>query len=205
MMQRTLVVGIALGALLSTLASADSMPRIVEQWNSSESPEWKPTKVLAIAILDDQEIRHHFEDKLVSHLRARKIAAETSFSLVPDLAHLGSREEILRRVDEQQIDGAVTFRLVPLEKGEKAAAAWSEKWKAQIEGGGTLRALIEETLPFPKQKSKRYGVEVTLWGGPAPVRYWAGRSESHTVKELREGASGFVQDVIGILQDRQRI
>ena len=204
-MQRTLVVGIALGALLSTQASADSVPRIVEQWSSSESPDWKPTKVLAIAILDDQEIRHRFEDKLVSHLRARKIAAATSFSLVPDLANPGSREEILRRVDEQQIDGAVTFRLVPLEKGEDAAAAWSEKWKGQVEAGGTLRALIEESLPFPKEKSKRYGVEVTLWGGPAPVRYWAGRSESHTVKELREGASGFVQDVIGILQDRQRI
>jgi hypothetical protein len=203
MMQRTLVVGIALGALLSTLASADSMPRIVEQWNSSESPEWKPTKVLAIAILDDQEIRHRFEDKLVSHLRARKIAAETSFSLVPDLAHPGSREEVLQRVAEQQIDGAVTFRLVPLDKGEEAA--WSEKWKGQIEAGGTLRALVEETLPFPKAKSKRYGVEVTLWGGPAPVRYWAGRSGPHPVKELREGASDFIQDVIAILQDRRRI
>ncbi|HKB07487.1 MAG TPA: hypothetical protein VKF61_04310 [Candidatus Polarisedimenticolia bacterium] len=204
-MKRSLPALIALGALLSMQASAAPMPHIVEQWNSSQSPDWKPTKVLAIAILGDQEIRHRFEDKLVSHLRARKIAASTSFSLVPDLANPGSREEILRRVDEQQIDGAVTFRLVPLEKGEKAAAAWSEKWKEQVEAGGTLRELIEETLPFPKQKSKRYGVEVTLWGGPAPVRYWAGRTESHTVDELREGASGLVQDVIGILQDRQRI
>ena len=139
----------------------------------------------------------------MTQLRARNIGAAMSYPLVPDLLAPGSREEVLKKIDEQKIDGAVTFRLVPL--GEKDEATWSGEWKQQVEGAGTLRSLIESSLPLPKKDSKLYGVEVTLWGGRPAERVWAGRSGIHKEKELREGATGFIQDLIVVLKDRSRI
>ena len=202
-MRRAFLGGLTLLLLLPAQPRAAGSPIIVEQWNSSGFTDWKPTKVIAVAIVDDRETRHRFEDKLVTQLRARNIVAATSYPLVPDLLAPGSREEVLKKIDEQKIDGAVTFRLVPL--GEKDEAAWSGEWKQQVEGEGTLRSLVEASLPLPKTDSKLYGVEVTLWGRTPYKRVWAGRSGAHKLKELREGATDFIQDLIAVLKDRNRI
>jgi hypothetical protein len=202
-MRRALLGGLILLLFLPLQPRAAGAPIIVEQWNSTGFKDWKPTKIMAIAIVDDRETRHRFEEKLVTHLRARNFAATMSYPLVPDLLAPGSREEVLKKIDEQKIDAAITFRLVPL--GEKDETAWSGEWKQQVEAAGTLRSLVEASLPLPKTDSKLYGVEVTLWGGRPAERVWAGRSGAHKLKELREGSTGFIQDVIAILRDKQRI
>jgi|SRR5262245_32185138 len=195
--------GIILALLLATPSTVSAYAWIVEQWSSSESPDWKPSKIIVVALIEDPETRHRFEDKLVSQLRGRNITAVTSYPLVPNLLAPGSREEVLLKVAEQEIDGAFTIRLVPLE--EKGEAAWSEEWKHQVETDVTIRALIESSLPLPKTKTKLYGVEVTLWGRLPAIRYWTGRSGAHKLKDLREGATDFIQDVIAILKDKRRI
>ncbi len=189
--------------LAAILLGAGPPPQLVAQWSSPEDTGQKFEKILAIGITDDRELRHRFEDKVVTLLRVRGVEAVTSYSLVPDLSAPVSREEILQRIEALKIDAALSFRAVPLEKRDEAS--WEAEWVRDSEGAGTLRDLIQATLPLKKTKSKLYGVEVTLWTLGTPPRLWSGRSGPHKMDELREGASVFIQDVIGVLQDSHRI
>jgi len=197
--------GVLVLLLLSAalLGAAPPPPRIVAEWNSPEAPGKEAGKVLVIAITDDREVRHRFEDKLVTHLRGRKVSAVTSYPLVPDLMAPGSREEVLRRIAEERIEAAISFRVVPLEGREEAA--WDADWRREAGEGGTLRDLLAATLPLKKVKSKQYAVEVTLWGPVTTSRSWSGRSGPHRLEDLRKGAAGFIQDVILTLIDARRI
>jgi len=202
MMRRVAAAGvlILLGAMQ---LGAAPPPSIVAQWNSTEEGGRKFQKLLAIGITDDREIRHRFEDKVVTLLRGRDTAAVTSYSLVPDLLSPGSREEVLSRIEAQKIDAAISFRVVPLEKRDEAA--WDAEWKKAVEGSGTLRELIQSTLPIKKTKSKLYGVEVALWINGTPARVWAGRTGTYKMEDLRAGVSALIQDVLDTLQYSKRI
>src|SRR5262245_29476731 len=151
-MVRRHVTAFVLALVATTQLGVAPPPRIVAQWNSAEEAGRKFEKLLAIGITEDREIRHRFEDKVVTLLRGRDIAAVTSYSLVPDLLAPGSREEILSRIEAQKIDAAISFRVVPL--GKRDEAAWDAEWKKEVEGAGTLRDLIQSTLPLKKTKSK---------------------------------------------------
>lgn len=194
---------VALSLLSAASLTAAPSPGIVAEWSSPEAPAKEVGKVLVIAITDDREVRHRLEDKLVSHLRGRKISAVTSYPLVPDLMAPGSREEVLRRIAEERIEAAISFRVVPLEGRDEAA--WDAEWRREAGEGGTLRDLLAATLPLKRVKSKEYGVEVTLWGPVTTSRSWTGRSGPHRLEDLRKGAAGFIQDVILTLIDARRI
>lgn len=187
-----------LALMSATLSGAAAPPQLVAQWSSPADPGQKFQKILAIGITDDRELRHRFEDNVVTHLRGQDIQAVTSYSLVPDLQSPGSREEILQKIEAQKIDAALSFRAVPLEKSDETA--WDAEWMREAEGGGTLRELIQRTLPIKKTKSKLYGVEVTLWVNGTPARLWSGRTGATKLKDLREGVSGLIQDVIETLK-----
>ena len=202
-MMRRLAAVVVLALLVMTLMGAAAPPQLVAQWNSSADAGVKFHKILAIGITDDRELRHRFEDKVVTLLRGQDVEAVTSYSLVPDLRAPVSREEILRRIEDLKIDAALSFRAVPLQKRDEAT--WEADWVRESEGAGTLRDLIQATLPLKATKSKLYGVEVTLWSLGTPPRLWSGRSGPHKLDELREGASLFIQDVIGALQYTHRI
>jgi hypothetical protein len=197
MMRRQAAI-LALALLAATLSSADGLPQIVAQWNSPADSGKTFQKIVAIGITDDRELRHRFEDNVVTHLRGKDIAAVTSYSLVPDLTALPSREEILKQIEAQKIDAAISFRAVPLEK--EGEAAWDAKWRSEAEGAGTLRELIQATVPVKATKAKLYGVEVTLWVDGTPARLWTGRTGAYKMKDLREGVSGLIQNVIGTLK-----
>jgi len=202
-MLRRLAATVVLVLLAATGSRAAGPPQIVAQWNSPADAGTKFRKIMAIGITDDRELRHRFEDNVVTHLRGKDIAAVTSYSLVPDLMTPASREEILKLIEAQKIDAAISFRSVPLEKSGEAA--WDAEWLHEAEGAGTLRELIRATLPIKKTKSKLYGVEVTLWTVGTPARLWSGRSGAYKLEDLRNGASDFIQDVIGTLRYSHRI
>lgn len=197
MMRRPVAI-IVLALLVATLMGAAPPPRLVAQWSSPEDTGQRFHKIVAVGITDDRELRHRFEDKVVTLLRVQGIEAVTSYSLVPDLTAPVSREEMLQRIEALKIDAALSFRAVPLEKRDEAT--WGAEWQQESEGAGTLRDLIQATLPLKKTKSKLFGVEVTLWSIGTPPRVWSGRSGPHKLDELRKGASIFVQDVIGTLR-----
>ena len=196
------IVGVALVSLLVFVGAA-APPSVVEQWNASASIQAEFEKLLIVGITDDGEARRRFEDKFVSHLRGRNIEAVTSYSIVPDLQTIDDRQRVIDSVMRQEIDGVLTLRIVPLDEPDETA--WSNAWTEAQQAEGTVRELIEETLPIEATDAKRFGVEVALWGTLERSRIWAGRSAGHKRKQLKKGAGEFVQQVIDALKDARRL
>jgi hypothetical protein len=173
-------------------------PSIRESWLS---PNYKGEfhKMIVIGISDDKAVRNHFEDKFVSHLRGKGIEGVTSHSLVADLQKIENRNQILDKIMEQEIDGAISVRVVPLKKGTEEA--WHRAWAEGTEREDTLRMLIEETLPVEPSKAKLFGVEIAVWETKNSYRVWSGRSNGHKKKQLQEGAGDFIGYTLDALKD----
>jgi len=195
--RRALLGSLVLVSLLFLGATVDI--RVVEQWTAPTAKAETFGKLLVVAITDDRETRNRFEDKFVSHLRGRGIHGVTSHSIVPDLQVIEDIHAVIDRIQELEIDGAISIRLAPLDA--RTEADWSAAWREEAEAEGTLRELIEATLPVVETKAKKYGVEVALWGTMERSRIWAGRTGSYKRKQLSKGAGGFVQNVMQALKD----
>jgi hypothetical protein len=77
---------------------------------------------------------------------------------------------------------------------------WADAWKQEVRGGGTLRELIDASLPPQTKKSSKYGVEVALWDTRTGALIWGGRTNSYTREQMKKGASDFVQFVMFALE-----
>lgn len=177
---------------------ADGKYKLVDRWQSpAEHRTFR--KFIIIGISDVKEARNQFENNFVSQLRGRNIGATASYTIVPSLVGIddAERDKILRTVEEQHIDGAITVRAVPLV--DMTEEQWIAEWKKQIEGTGTLRELIEETLPLSGEKARKYGVELTVWDVENRTRVWAGRTGVLDRGELRKGIPEFVRGVTNVL------
>ena len=98
---------------------------------------------------------------------------------------------------------AISVRLVPLKnvKEDDWIATWRERRGASL----TFRMLVEETLPITVKKAKKFGVEVDLWETTNRYRVWAGRSNGHSRKQLRNEVSNLVQIIMDELKLTGRI
>lgn len=197
---------LALSAMLAFTAAAPVQadePSLAETWISPEAPAPPRVKVLVVAITDDQDRRHDFESKFVSHLRTAGIEGVPSDDLVPRLERVEDRESLLTALEAQGIDGAITVRLVPVDTKEDEA--WVERWKDRNGSDTRIRKLVEETIPVPQKKAKRYGIEVGLWEAKRWSMIWSGRSGLYTAGELEGQAGSFVQKIIRSLKDARMI
>ena len=100
---------------------------------------------------------------------------------------------------EQKIDGAISVRVVALQKGEEDA--WHRAWAEGTEREDNLRMLIEETLPVESRKAPLFGVEIAVWDIENRYRVWSGRSDGHKKKQLQEGAGDFIRYTLDALKD----
>lgn len=173
-------------------------PSIEQSWFSPHFDR-EFDKLVVIGISDDRGVRHHFEDKFISHLRGHGCEGVTSHSLVADLQKLEGRNQILDKVMDNKIDGAISVRLVPVAKG--AEEDWIEQWAVWTAGDANLRSLIEETLPAEPTKASRFGVEIAIWDILNRHLVWSGRTGSHKMKKLRQGAGDLIEFTIDDLKD----
>jgi hypothetical protein len=189
---------LVLALAASGAAAGDSIYRLEDSRSFGETVA-RPTKILVVAIADDPELRNRFEDKFVTHLRGREIGAVASHTLVPSLAELGDRDKLLAALENQGVDGVMTVRAVALD--DLGEDAWVSGWKSWLAGESTVRQLIEQTLPLPPKRAKRYGIEFALWGGSPGRRLWAARTSTCTRNDLEAGVGDLLQLAIDGLKD----
>ena len=185
----------AVGVML-LLALGAKERKLVERWTDPQFERHRFEKLLIIAVTDDAEARKNFENLFVSHLRGKGIEGVTSHSMVEDLTAVdaSARQELLHLIDEKKIDGAISVRAVPLKDIDERE--WAARWSEEVRAGGTLRQLIEQTLPVARGKGRRYGIEAALWDANGWHRVWGGRTDPYTVEGMRKGAPEFVQFVM---------
>jgi hypothetical protein len=191
---------LALSLLAATivLCGASGAYRLIDRWeNPDDHVRFK--KFLVVGISDVKEARNQFENNFVTQLRGRDIGGMASYTIVPNLVGIddAERDKILTAIEEEKVDGVITVRAVPLK--HVTEQAWSEAWNKQVESDGTIRELIEETLPLTDEKAKKYGVELAVWDVGSGVRVWAGRTNVLTRRQLTKGVPEFVRGVIGAL------
>jgi len=190
------------GPILTLMVLGAASPgRIADQRLDESYSAGEFEKLIVVAITDDLQARKNFENKFVSHLRGRGIGGVASYSLVPDLTVEDDSERIVREIREQGIDGAISVRMVPLLE-PLTEEGWIAAWAAEAEADGDLRALIDDSLPVPKDWAKRYGVEAALWETKDWKRIWAGRIDPASRKKLRKNSGNFVQSVMNVLTSR---
>ena len=178
---------------------ADSENKILEDLSNSENKTSTYSKLLVICISDDDQARHRFEDKTVTHLRARRIEGMTSYPMAPDLVKIGveQREEIVATLIGQEVDGIITVRPVALvdRTEEEWAGTWRDGWSSPL----TIRQYIEGALPITGTKAKKFGVEITLWDMKSRARVWSGRTSAEKIGKLRKEAGDILFEVINTL------
>jgi hypothetical protein len=187
----------AVAAAMLVFATAAKEIELLDRWTGPAGKLREFNTVLIIGISADAEVRRSFEDQFVTLLRGRRIQAITSNSIVPELANPGDRESILAMVRDQQVDAAITVRAVPLaDLNEKE---WSTAWKARTAKAGTIRELVQETLPLSGDSADKYGVEAALWEAGGWTTIWAGRTGSYSRKQLAKQAGVLVRAIINDL------
>jgi len=185
-------------AATAVLLGASGKYRLIDRWENPDD-HLRFKKFLVIGISDVKEARNQFENNFVSQLRGRDIAAMASYSIVPDLVGIddAERDKILAAIEKEKVDGVITVRAVRLK--DLTEEEWIATWKRRVESGGTVRELIEETLPLTDDKVKKYGVELAVWDVATGTRFWAGRTNVLNRKQLSKGVPEFVRGVIGAL------
>ncbi len=186
-------------AVVVSAGAAREDHRLVSKWEKPDFGTPRFEKIFIIGIADLTEARKQFEDKFVSHLRSRNIDGVPSHSLVPQLDRVEDRTAIVVALEDLRVDAAITVRLIPLD--DRTEEEWEDEWRRQTESKTRIRGLIEESLPPPKKRAKRYGVEVALWESGDWSMVWAARSDSYKRKELQAEAAYFVELTISSLRD----
>jgi hypothetical protein len=194
---------IAVTALFAAGAAAGAAEYRLEDYRSLGETVVRPTKLFVVAIADDRKVRNRFEDKFVTHLRGRGIGGVASHTLVPSLSEPGDRTQLLAALEQQGVDGVMTVRAVPLDAVTEAA--WVATWTSWLDTDTTVRQLVEQTLPLPPKRAKRYGIEFTLWGGSPGRRLWVGRSGTCSRKDLEDGVGDLLQLAIAGLKESRWI
>jgi hypothetical protein len=187
-------------AVIVALGTGASKHRIEDRWTNPDIERSEHKKLLVIAITEDRQSRGIFEDRFVSHLRGKRIECVTSRTMAPDLTSIdeSQREQIIKAIEDEEIDGAITVRAVPL-KGQ-SEEEWAQAWKQEVRSGGTVRQLIEDSLPLTVKKSSKYGIEVAFWDAKTGNRIWGGRTNPYTPDQMKNGAADFVQFVMYALE-----
>ena len=195
-----ILLGAAAVAVAQSLVFAVDDHRLVQTWVNPSYEGARLTKIIVAGIAGLTEERKRFEDQFLTLLRGRNIDGITSHGIVPHLDQVEDREALIRALHDEGIEAAITVRLVRLD--EQTEEAWAEAWGRQPGSGIRIRDLVEQTLPEPEKRAKRYGVEVALWEADGWTMVWAARSDAYKRKELKDAAAPFVQRTMTELIDR---
>ncbi len=192
------ILAVALLAVAVLPIQASGKYRLVDRWENPDDYR-RFTKFLVVGLSDVKEARHQFENNFVSQLRGRSIGAMASYTIARDLVNIDETEraKIIQVLEDEDIDGVISVRAVRLT--DMTEEQWIENWKVEVEGDGTFRDLINDTLPLPQESAKRYGVEITIWDVDKRKRVWAGRTNVLRRQELRKGVPDFVRGIMGVL------
>jgi hypothetical protein len=193
---------ISLALLSASSALAGSVPpAIADRWSPDSAKATTFTKVAVVAIVADRDMRHRFENKLVSHLRGRGLMAVASYTIVEDLSAPGDPQQILDRILEQSIDGVVTVRAFPVAKRDEQG--WTEAWRDEFVEDRVLREFVADSLHLSAKKSDSYGLDFAVWHGSPFHAVWAARTEVCPASRFRKQGGEVLQSVIDALEEAE--
>lgn len=100
------------------LASCAASTDITATWNNPDVEDAAYGNILVTAMVDDISARQNLEDELAEELKERGVMVTKSLNLFPPKMRdekMGSKEELLNAIDENNFNGVITITLIDKE------------------------------------------------------------------------------------------
>ena len=176
--------------ILIVLVSGCSSTQITSSWREADKTVIveKLNKVLVVALFKDETSRHRAEDQMAGYLNGKGIA---SYNYL-DASFNKANEELLRtKIKTDGFDGAVTMRLVDVEK-EKTYTPGNMSLYPQYYrnfSGYYYRSWSNYSSPGYYSTTKVYTIETNVYSIKEDKIIWSGLTETTNpdgVKKITE-------------------
>lgn len=171
--------GFILLCFFSYFSMSCNSSRIVKTWKDPDTQVSleKLNKVLVAAFLSDETNRRAAEDKMASLLNGKAV---TSYSYFTGDVKSMKEEEIRDKLKNDGFDGAVTMRLIDVDKEMTYTPGIITTYPVYYRtfGGYYLRGWNYYSTPERHQTTKTYSVETNVYSLKQDKLVWSGLTES---------------------------
>lgn len=179
------------------VAVACATTRVVESWRNPDARPTQFRKALAVAVVDDPDLRRHAEDEIISHLRS--IDALPSRAVIPD-AERGDVEKAKARLRAAGFDGAVVLRPLGFEERVTYVPPSYSAGPYPSFYGYYGYAWDHSYDPGYTRVDTILRVEVSIYSIERDELLWSGITESFEPQSLREVITDIAAAVATVLE-----
>lgn len=173
-------------AFLVFLLLSCNSTKIVSSWcepNKSISID-NLNKVLVVALFKDETSQRKAEDQMVSYLNGKGVVSYTYFK---SNFNLNNEEVIRQKIKSDGFDGAVTMRLVDVDKEQVYTPGETNYYPLLYRSfsGYYYNRWIYNTTPGYYTTSKTYTIETNVYSIVSDKIIWSGLTETTDPKGLQ--------------------
>jgi len=193
---------IALGvAGTALLLGACASTKLINSWRDSRYSGPPPAKILVIGVTKQSGIRRTFEDIFAEQLRAHRVEAIQSYTLIPEDGEV-AQERLAQAVQESGAQGVLITRLVKVDRQ-------TQYYPGTYVGprlGGFYGFYSTAWIGFydPPQVYT-YDVvtsETSLFEAKSNRLLWSGTSETFSPRDVKKDTSEFASVIIRALAEQ---
>jgi len=176
-------------ALTTCLLAGCASTKIETVWKAPDAPPRKIQKFVVLGVAGSPSGRIAYEQTLTQHLKEAGLPAVPGYDLVAWDEH-PDRDEVVRRIKEKQIDGALVSRIV--------RADVKTEYTPVFVGGGVVAVGFYDYWYAPaavatiSTENTEYAVESVLFDIDNARPYWMARSNTS-----RTSPTKFANDIGG--------
>lgn len=186
-MKKIILPALLVGAII---AASCTSTRITSSWREPDKQVAvnKLNKVLVVALFKDETSRHKAEDQMAGYLKGKGIV---SYNYLKESFDKKNEDALREKIKKDGFDGAVTMRLVDVDKEENYTRGNISSYPAYYRNfsGYYYRSWSYYSTPGYYTTTKTYTIETNVYSIKEDKIIWSGLTETTNpdgVKKLTE-------------------
>lgn len=186
---------LVLGVVLSLILGGCGATKLVKRWDDETYTGGPLKKMIVIGVFDHEVTRAYFENEFVTGMK--NDGAIASFTLLPDLESLESKEAIVQMIKEAQADSILVVRVVG--KNEKDYYIPGRvQWIPNVYASSYnyySRSYRSRYLPAFNQYEEAFTLETRVYALSNEKLVWAGRTTVLNPRSAEAGIRSLAKNV----------
>jgi hypothetical protein len=178
-------------ALTTCLLAGCASTKIEHLWRAPEAPPRKIQKFVVFGVTGSPSGRIAFEETLTERLKEAGLPAVPGYDLVIWDEH-PSRDEVVRRIKEKQIDGALVSRIDRADVKTQSTPVWVGTAAPTVGFYDYWYAPAPAAVATYTTEESNYVVETVLFDVDDGRPYWAARTNTGRTEPTK-----FAKDIAG--------